>query len=552
MPGLLTFRPIRGGDYQRRARTAHPSFVATNISATTSSGYSVYKAVFNYAAPEISSSNYLTNSDGTFQPLIWNSINQLYYELPYEPYGTMEHYVPSRTTKTLFYSASLISVPYLLMGEKIQPESVELNTLTALPNGTYINISLSDDGFGNLIDSDINTANFAPSNNLLAYWTFNNEYRYIKTVTGTPVKNTLEYQSNVFDPLVPATVKDVTYTTELTSSSITGSYHGLVAKFNGSTSYIATDNNDNFKWAKDKDWAISFWAKISNDSIPNRMYMISKQGTETVTELGLKRDIIKTSKKNIFRNRYPFFIGMSNSTSKRLLVERSDGSNTVAISSSMFVDDNTYRHYVVQKTGSNFQLYVNGALDKTITDSTVHQTYNNSDIIFGALNISGSNGFSGSLAEVRMYNTALTADQITSLGNTDFQESTLFQTNVVGNVFYRSGNIVISSPHAKYSNTNILNNTWTLNYKGTQRIYEHEILVRVPKDTFNLSFNPTVLQSPDSDLISGDFRTGSLKPYISTIGLYNDKNEMVAVAKMAQPIQKRDDIDLNFIVRFDT
>lgn len=548
MPGLLTFRPIRGGDYQRRARTAHPSFVATNISATTSSGYSVYKAVFNYAAPEISSSNYLTNSDGTFQPLIWNSINQLYYELPYEPYGTMEHYVPSRTTKTLFYSASLISVPYLLMGEKIKSESVVITGSTSAGTQFY----LQDDKYGNLEDSAISTTNFAPSSNLLGYWSFNNEYRYIKTVTGTPVKNTLEYQSNVFDPLVPATVKDVIYTTGLTSSGTTGSYHGLVANFNGSTSYIATDNNDNFKWAKDKNWAISFWAKISNDSIPNRMYMISKQGTETVTELGLKRDIIKTSKKNIFRNRYPFFIGMSNSTSKRLLVERSDGSNTVAISSSMFVDDNTYRHYVVQKTGSNIELYVNGALDKTITDSTVHQTYNNSDIIFGALNISGSNGFSGSMAEIRMYNTALTTDQVSSLANAHYLSGSLFQTNVVGNVFYRSGNIVISSPHAKYSNTDVLNNTWTLNYNGSQRIYEHEILVRVPKDTFNLSFNPTVLQSPDSDLISGDFRTGSLKPYISTIGLYNDKNEMVAVAKMAQPIQKRDDIDLNFIVRFDT
>jgi len=548
MPGLLTFRPIRGGDYQRRARTAHPSFVATNISATTSSGYSVYKAVFNYAAPEISSSNYLTNSDGTFQPLIWNSINQLYYELPYEPYGTMEHYVPSRTTKTLFYSASLISVPYLLMGEKIKSESVVITGSTSAGTQFY----LQDDKYGNLEDSAISITNFAPSSNLLGHWSFNNEYRYIKTVTGTPVKNTLEYQSNVFDPLVPATVKDVTYTTGLTSSGTTGSYHGLVANFNGSTSYIATDNNDNFKWAKDKNWAISFWAKISNSVVANRMYMISKQGTETVTELGLKRDIIKTSKKNIFRNRYPFFIGMSNSTSKRLLVERSDGSNTVAISSSMFVDDNTYRHYVVQKNGSNIELYVNGALDKKITDSTVHQTYNNSDIIFGALNISGSNGFSGSMAEIRMYNTALTTDQVSSLANAHYLSGSLFQTNVVGNVFYRSGNIVISSPHAKYSNTNILNNTWTLNYKGTQRIYEHEILVRVPKDTFNLSFNPTVLQSPDSDLISGDFRTGSLKPYISTIGLYNDKNEMVAVAKMAQPIQKRDDIDLNFIVRFDT
>jgi hypothetical protein len=38
---------------------------------------------------------------------------------------------------------------------------------------------------------------------------------------------------------------------------------------------------------------------------------------------------------------------------------------------------------------------------------------------------------------------------------------------------------------------------------------------------------------------------------MTTIGLYNDDRELLAVAKLANPLEKRDDVDMNVIVRFD-
>ena len=47
--------------------------------------------------------------------------------------------------------------------------------------------------------------------------------------------------------------------------------------------------------------------------------------------------------------------------------------------------------------------------------------------------------------------------------------------------------------------------------------------------------------------------TGSyLAPFITTIGLYDDDNNMIAVAKLPKPIKNLPDYDMNFIVRFDT
>jgi hypothetical protein len=47
--------------------------------------------------------------------------------------------------------------------------------------------------------------------------------------------------------------------------------------------------------------------------------------------------------------------------------------------------------------------------------------------------------------------------------------------------------------------------------------------------------------------------TGSfLAPFITTIGLYNDECELVAVAKLPKPIKSMPDVPINFIIRFDT
>jgi len=130
-------------------------------------------------------------------------------------------------------------------------------------------------------------------------------------------------------------------------------------------------------------------------------------------------------------------------------------------------------------------------------------------------------------------------------------------------MFYTFGQCVVSSCMPKYND--VFKNTWNVNYKSTHTIYEHEIFITVPKDIFNNTLNPTATYKKSAGSGDGctprqivepgehilpDF-TGSLTPYISTIGLYNESGELVVVCKLAQPIQKRKDIDMNFVIRYD-
>jgi len=187
-----------------------------------------------------------------------------------------------------------------------------------------------------------------------------------------------------------------------------------------------------------------------------------------------------------------------------------------------------------------------------------------------------------------------------------------YAKNVVGNVSYEHG--IITLTKSTDFSVEVLN--FQLEYKGTNTIYENEIYVTVGEDEFNVSTNPTAIveiggssttasifdfssistnpniytqsiridgekfikkkstltngtvldyniTSMYSSSIKGGFgdyeisssidQTGSyLAPYITTIGLYDDNMDMVAVAKLGKPIKSLPDFPVNFIVRIDT
>lgn len=69
---------------------------------------------------------------------------------------------------------------------------------------------------------------------------------------------------------------------------------------------------------------------------------------------------------------------------------------------------------------------------------------------------------------------------------------------------------------------------------------------------FNLSYNPSLVTGSYASGSLRSFATGSFfEPYVTTIGLYNDQNELLAVAKLAKPIPISQHTDMTFIVKYD-
>ena len=83
-----------------------------------------------------------------------------------------------------------------------------------------------------------------------------------------------------------------------------------------------------------------------------------------------------------------------------------------------------------------------------------------------------------------------------------------------------------------------------------EQIKSSHYFCRVKSDEYNFSQNPTYFNSTDASLTNNTF-VQDPKSYITTVGLYNNNNELLAVAKLSQPLLKSRDREAVIKVRLD-
>ena len=137
-------------------------------------------------------------------------------------------------------------------------------------------------------------------------------------------------------------------------------------------------------------------------------------------------------------------------------------------------------------------------------------------------------------------------------------------TNIVGTVFYDTGTMVfhggdysretnflidsasgfVFGPGATAGNVAINN----LSFISLNMLKRSVFFTRAFNQEFNYSNNPTAIANASLGSISSNL-TGSPTTFITTVGLYNADNELLAVAKTAPPVKKDFDTEKVFAVR---
>jgi hypothetical protein len=138
--------------------------------------------------------------------------------------------------------------------------------------------------------------------------------------------------------------------------------------------------------------------------------------------------------------------------------------------------------------------------------------------------------------------------------------------HLIGNIFYAQG-IAVFTHDTESSTTSLTsagvklvgNSKVFLQYDSSMTYEQHQINIVLKPEDFTLSiFNPSILrlqningdatqsfadlgitaQNDNQWAISSLMKTGVIKPYVTTIGLYNEQYELLAVAKLSTPIQR--------------
>ena len=163
--------------------------------------------------------------------------------------------------------------------------------------------------------------------------------------------------------------------------------------------------------------------------------------------------------------------------------------------------------------------------------------------------------FNGKLDNINIYSRAFNSNQVQAISQS------VNGSPYIGNIFYKSGLATITHPNytlplsgAKNVLSTAANEINTLQFQGTHLIYEHEYQCTIQEHEFNLTTNSTALKSTSTNPYELDPITSSSfwKPYVTTVGLYNENHELLVVGKLGQPIRMSDETDTTLIVRYDT
>jgi hypothetical protein len=132
----------------------------------------------------------------------------------------------------------------------------------------------------------------------------------------------------------------------------------------------------------------------------------------------------------------------------------------------------------------------------------------------------------------------------------------------VGNIIYEHGMAILTNTELPHLNlTNAYN--VTASFLSSTTILESEYRCMIRENEFNFSLNPSLTSGSMSISSSmGTFNsageilynyvTGSyFSPYITTVGLYDDFQNLVAIGKLAQPLQTSPTTDTTIIINLD-
>lgn len=502
---------------------------------------------------------------------IYYSVDHLYYKRSGKPYETFGYSDPEMIEKALYDNAFVISIPQKKFGERIKANSVRFTYTGSLGDATYytspVSFSLYDDGYGNLIDESLP----AKISNEIFYLGFNDLTYTSAWLTET--SRSVEFETH---PAYPTNITTNKY--YITSSFITDRTSiGNSIKLLGSGSYLRLTHIPEFQFGSGSDFTFSFWFK--NDLPADDVYrcLLSKRDVKA-NELNPNKVV------NKYSPQYPIdIIVKTNASNQTALVARtSDGSRLVQISTTL--NDNNPKHLTFTKSGSNISLYIDAGIIESKSIAGLDYIGNTNDIMFGNRNINtttldgyrDSDAFIGELDEIFIFNKALTDTEIQTLYDT----KSLLNTPVIGNVFYQHGMVVVSDPRAYYNQlkqgtdqgnyffgdkltdqenssnqarSSMFDNFY-FTYNATQTLYEHEYVCKLSEDEYNFTMNPTIRKNNDPNgEIPKDWvlQNDTFGPYITTVGLYDEKGQLLAVGKLSSPIKKRDNVDTNIIVRFD-
>lgn len=460
-----------------------------------------------------------TTTDGYFKTVMHQQLDKVYYrDYLSNNSATVCNTNINYQYRDIGHSAFVISCANRIVGEGILPTSLLINAGGGL--------KLVDDGYGNVVVSG--SALFYDG--LAFSTTFNKYYKFIDEPTGS-FYDRYSYGSCRLQSDIQGVTFEKANVDSTVGAVLENSYIGLYALEDPYVRRILNFSNGDF--------AIAFGVNVGAGGT----FLTKRKPTDNWSAVPGGGAAPNTTPPNS----YPYNISFAGAT---MTFTKTDGSNTLSFNRAV---GGGYVNCVLQRTGSKLEFYAGGALvGAQVTDPWIGTSgCNSSDVLCGNTsdlvlgnNYDRTDPFEGSVSYLHMFNRSLAVSEIQQLHS---NKGAL--NNYCGNVFYEHGIIALTQPRAVSTGKSIVN----LQYRSTVTLLETQAFCTVGPGDFNRTYNKTThTWNPLTNRLETACRyTGSFRPYVTTVGLYDDFNNLIAVGKLSTPVQTSRTTDTTFVVKFD-
>ena len=204
--------------------------------------------------------------------------------------------------------------------------------------------------------------------------------------------------------------------------------------------------------------------------------------------------------------------------------------------------------------------YVGGIISGSL-NTTYYQNYLTSDLDAKRYFPTGSNETIGILSIPQyLFGDFIQPNSIeiitTSGSYIDDGEGRLISgSDYIGNVIYEHGIVILTGGkrtrdywEEEISNF-VVNSNINCAFSSSYTIYETQYKCTIGESEFNVSQNPS---TADEDGKISSFASASyFSPYITTVGLYNNQKDLLAVAKLAHPLPTSKTTDTSVLINID-
>ena len=126
--------------------------------------------------------------------------------------------------------------------------------------------------------------------------------------------------------------------------------------------------------------------------------------------------------------------------------------------------------------------------------------------------------------------------------------------NYVGNIFYELGVFTIVET-GSYDGTNnysdVTSGNYTVNYKGVHDLTTYEYVCTALPNELNQTQNMSIFKANSAGKLKDNLTSSLFPTYVTEVGLYDDAENLLGIARLSKPIPKSRKIPMRFFVRMD-